>query len=188
MARASFILTACFLFAAGALAQVSAVQQNQPSQPSQILSPQPSAVPDASWQKFVQEWATKKGTELRVQTPVSILRCHLNTINASVMVCDQRLADRILFPAPGGHLEIPKGDVYEVRVGGREKSTLLGALIGFGAGLSIAATHSGVNDGTVLASALVGGIGAIIGHILPARGHIIYSQQPSPNQPLTSKE
>ncbi|HEY4356059.1 MAG TPA: hypothetical protein VGN16_09955 [Acidobacteriaceae bacterium] len=136
---------------------------------------------DNQWQELARRANRGPRTEIRVQAMGEPIRCDLDAVTPDELFCVEHravhspLRDVLIPPAP---YRVPRADVRNVRTGGRDGSTALGALIGAGVGVGLgsASAASRSSGGQLMGGLLFGLAGAAVGHFLPFRGHVVYQR------------
>ena len=169
------LVLAIRLSLAAALVLAPTLAAQTPTPPP--AAPQASAS-DAAWDRLNHLARYGTHTELRIETPTGILHCHLEGVGPDGLTCmphelNAALVRVILRPQPD---LIPRQDIRNIRVGGRELSTLIGAGIGAGIGFGFGAQGTAPHGtGEFIGALGVGLIGGFFGHLFPTRGHLIYT-------------
>jgi len=158
-------------------AQAPIERQPPPSAtPALPSAPTPS---DLQWSDLTRKLHYRQ-LEFRVQAAGDPIRCTPGQITPTTLFCTEfRVASNPIHDAifPPKTYIIPRSDIEDIRIGGREKSTAIGILIGMGAGAALGSTNtqSRAQGGPALGALVFGLIGGLVGHIAPAKGHIIYA-------------
>jgi hypothetical protein len=140
----------------------------------------PTYTPTAntSWQKIQKFSSNGWDPELRVQALGDPIRCDLRDITPTTLICiDHQTINspiRNIFIPPQAYV-IPRADIREIRIGGRDKATALGMLIGLGVGVGIGSiNHNTGGTSQFIGASIFGLVGALIGHHAPFKGRILY--------------
>lgn len=196
--RSARWLLAFHLLPLGALAQN---QLPAPYQPPAALHPPapmeradpgplpnaPQPAPSPAQIRANLEWERLAGQthylrpEVRIQAEGDALRCDVDKVTPDEIFCTEHRASNGPFLSllhPKEQYHIPRREIRNVRVGGRELSTLLGAGIGIGLGVGLGSIKDASREegGQAIFALLLGGLGGLIGHALPFAGHPIYQQ------------
>ncbi len=157
------------------------IERRSPSSPAPL--PQaPSAMvaeADRQWQQLERRARHGSSEELRVQANGEPLRCSLDHVTGSELMCTEYRPfssplERFFFPPQPFH--VPRSDIREVRNGGRELSTLVGAAAGIGLGAGVSSARGGTQSDVIANGLLIGLIGGFIGHVAPFKGFVVYRQ------------
>ena len=148
-------------------------------------APQPAPSPaqvraDLEWERLTRQTHYLR-PEVRIQAEGDALRCDVDKVTPDEIFCTEHRASNgpllgLLHPKDQYH--IPRREIRDVRVGGRELSTLLGAGVGIGVGIGLGSVDdsSRAHGVQAILALLLGGLGGLIGHALPLAGHPIYQQ------------
>lgn len=135
---------------------------------------------DKDWEKLIHATHYSR-PEVRIQAVGDPLRCDVEKVTPDEIFCTEHRAgsgflENLIHPREQYH--VPRREIRDVRVGGRELSTLLGTAVGIGVGVGIGSINeaSRADGGQVYGALLCGVIGALIGHSLPFAGHPVYQQ------------
>ena len=175
-----------------AIFPLTALGQTQP--PAPIERQIPDALPNApqpaptqaqihankQWDKLARETHYLR-PEVRIQAIGDPIRCDVDKVTPDEIFCiEHRVMNGPMVNLfhPKEHYHVPRREIRDVRVGGRELSTLLGAGIGIGVGVGLGSINdaSRADGAQAILGLLMGGLGALIGHATPFAGHPIYQQ------------
>ena len=135
---------------------------------------------DKQWQHLIQGTHYNR-PEVRIQATGDTIRCDIDKVTADEIFCTEHRANNGPFGSlfhPKEQYHVPRREVHDVRVGGREMSTALGGGIGIAIGVGIGSINAESRaDGAQAYGALLFGLlGAFIGHAIPFAGHPVYQQ------------
>ncbi len=153
--------------------QIQAQAQTQAQTQAQIHA-------DKQWAELIRQSYYQR-PEVRVQAAGDPIRCDIDKVTGYEISCmEHRAANGFV----GGILHarqqyrIPRREIRNVRVAGREISTLVGAGVGVGVGVGVGSINqaSRADGAQAIFALLFGGLGALIGHALPVAGRQVYQQ------------
>ncbi len=134
----------------------------------------------AQWERLARQSHYLR-PEIRIQAVGDPIRCDVDKVTSDEVFCTQHRANNgplgsLFIPKETYH--VPRREIRDIRIEGREMSTLLGAGIGMGVGVGLGSINnaSRTDGAQAILGLLLGGLGGFVGHALPFAGHAVYQQ------------
>jgi len=180
----TFILTPALVLPVKTVQAQAPIERRPPALPSAPVPSLPVPSPgdvraENAWENLGLMAARGARPEIRVQAMGEPIRCDLDAVTPYELFCVEHRAmrepirDVLMPPVP---YRVPRSDIRDVRIGGRDGSTALGAVIGAGVGVGLgsASAASRSSGGQLWGGLLFGLAGGFVGHFMPFKGHVVY--------------